>query len=49
MYEANKEALIQEASMTRVLILIVILFIICQSIKLIPDFYEVYQCYNSNM
>jgi hypothetical protein len=39
----------QEAGMTRVLIIIVILFIICQSIKLIPDFYEVYKCYDSKM
>ena len=31
--------------MTRILIMIVILFIICQSIKLVPDVYEVYSCY----
>ena len=30
--------------MSRILVLIVILFIICQSIKLIPDMYEVYNC-----
>ena len=34
----------QEASMTRILITIVILFIICQGIKLVPDMYEVYKC-----
>ena len=32
--------------MTRILIMIVILFIICQSIKLVPDVYEVYSCYD---
>ena len=37
----------QEASMTKILIIIVILFIICQSIKLIPDIYEVYSCYGN--
>ena len=37
--------IVQEASMTRILIMIVILFIICQSIKLVPDVYEVYSCY----
>ena len=34
----------REASMSRILVLIVILFIICQSIKLIPDMFEVYNC-----
>ena len=31
--------------MTTILLMIVILFIISQSIKLIPDVYEVYSCY----
>ena len=30
--------------MSRILVLIVILFVICQSIKLIPDMFEVYNC-----
>ena len=31
--------------MTKILLIIVILFIISQSIKLVPDVYEVYRCY----
>ena len=30
--------------MVQVLLLIVVLFIICQSFKIIPDLYEVYAC-----
>jgi hypothetical protein len=34
----------KEMHMVQVLLLIVVLFIICQSFKIIPDLYEVYAC-----
>ena len=32
--------------MARILAAVVILFIFCQSLKLVPDIYEVYFCYD---
>ena len=40
----SQKASRREASMSRILVLIVIMFIICQSIKLVPDMVEVYEC-----
>ncbi len=39
----------QEENMNRVLILVVLLFILCQSVKLVPDMYEVYRCTTGNL
>lgn len=41
----DQEIVYQEANMTMILFMIVILFFISQGIKLIPDVYEVYSCY----
>ena len=35
---------IQESRMVTIVIVIVFLFIVCQSFKLVPDVYEVFQC-----
>ena len=42
-HQASKK----EESMNRILVIIVLLYVICQSFKLVPDFYEVYACYGS--
>jgi len=39
----------QELQMVQILLLIVIMFVICQSFKIIPDLYEVFQCSFGNI
>ncbi len=38
----------KERDMTMVLIIIVFMFIACQSVKIIPDFYEAMWCQHNN-
>ena len=40
----HRDSFVQEQNMVRILIFIVLLFIVCQSVKLIIDVYEAVNC-----